>query len=111
MHHTKYIHPDKVQDCLNYIEDFCSFGENCWFNHNELLKISESSFKCNFCENKFKTKLQLMKHKKSNHVTLITQCKYENKNCRFGSEKCWFIHSENIEKAYENAKNENTENK
>ena len=34
-------------------------------------------------------------------------CKNEITNCKYGSEKCWFIHTGDIEQAYESAKNVN----
>ena len=38
------------------------------------------------------------------HFQFVAKCKHVNE-CKFGPQKCWFIHQENIEIAYEQAKN------
>ena len=43
---------------------------------------------------------------KSIHIQIVKHCKDENQ-CKFGPRKCWFLHNENIETAYINAKNGN----
>ena len=58
----------------------------------------------NFCEETFKTKYHLMRHKKIRHVEKVKMCLNDEKHCKYGFEKCWFIHSENIEEAYKSAK-------
>ena len=81
-----------------------SYGENCWYIHDQSLKESDATIKCNFCEDKFKTKYHLMHHKKIKHVDKVKMCMNEKKECIFGSDKCWFLHSENIEDEYNIAK-------
>ena len=105
MKHNKLSHTNNVQHCSNFLENICLYGDGCWFLHIESEKISESSFKCKFCENKFKTKNSLKKHMKISHIQLLPQCKNGNE-CKFNPTKCWFVHQQDIEMAYFNAKNE-----
>ena len=46
-----------------------------------------------------------MHHKKLKHTDKVAKCTNEYKSCKYGSEKCWFLHAENINQAYINAKN------
>ena len=107
MKHTKLIHVNKVRHCLNFLEGTCSFSDRCWFLHDEHFKESEPTFNCNLCDSKFKTKSQLMKHKKHFHINSVLRCSNFDRNCKFGPEKCWFLHKEDIEKAFETSKNIN----
>ena len=79
------------------------YGDNCWFLHSESFRKSEPSFKCSFCEEKFLTKNTQREHKKKSHIQTVSKCKSEA-DCKFGPEKCWFVHTEDIEIAYNNAK-------
>ena len=37
-----------------------------------------------------------MLHRKSMHVTVVKQCeKFQQQNCRWKSESCWFLHEMN----------------
>ena len=38
------------------------------------------------------------------HIQYVPKCKSEGE-CKFYSRKCWFVHQEDIENAYLNAKN------
>ena len=62
MKHTKLSHVDKANHCLNFLEGTCSYGDRCWFLHDNTLKESDPTFKCNYCESVFKTKTQVMQH-------------------------------------------------
>ena len=105
MQHNKINHTSKVQDCSNFSENTCWFGENCWFLHREITQNLESSFKCKFCEKKFKNRNSLSEHMKMLHIQFVPKCKNED-DCKFYStKKCWFVHLEDIEIAYSNAKN------
>ena len=102
MKHNKAIHVNTVQHCKQYLENDCFFGKNCWFLHSESFKNSDPTFKCNFCEEKFRTQNALREHMKILHFEKVSNCKNEN-DCKFGPNKCWFIHLENINIAYQNA--------
>ena len=105
MKHNKLSHTNNVQHCSNFLENICLYGDNCWFLHSESEKISEPSFKCKFCEKKFKTNNSLREHMKKSHIQLVAKCKNEN-DCKFEPSKCWFVHQHDIEMANFNAKNE-----
>ena len=68
-----------------------------------------SSFECNFCKEKFWTQNAFREHMKIFHFENVSNCKNENE-CKFGPRKCWFIHQENIDIAYQNAKSEGRNN-
>ena len=56
-------------------------------------RISEN-FDCNFCEQKFANKKDLMIHKKQKHLEMINTCwGFAAGTCVYGAEKCWFRHS------------------
>ena len=103
MKHNKTIHTSRVQHCKQFLENACFYGDNCWYIHSESFRKSEPSFKCNFCQEKFRTENILREHMKLQHIQFVSKCKNEI-DCRFGPKKCWFIHKEDIEIAYENAK-------
>ena len=105
MKHNKMIHTSSVQHCKHFLEDICYFGDNCWFLHSESFRNSEPSFKCNSCEDKFRTQKSLREHMKSMHIQFVSKCKNEDE-CKFGTRKCWFLHQEDIEIAYQNAKDD-----
>ena len=107
MNHNKQLHTSHVQHCHKFLEDECYYGDKCWFLHSENHRNSSSDFQCRHCDSKFKTKTKLMKHMKTNHIQYVSQCKNETKKCKYGPEKCWFTHTENIEQAYKEAKNSN----
>ena len=48
-----------------------------------------------------------MHHKKHHHIDKVSKCNNEKTNCKYGYEKCWFLHTEDIKLAYESAKNVN----
>ena len=109
MRHNKIIHTSKVKPCKQFLEHVCFYGENCWFLHNETLKKCEPNFKCNYCENRFRTHNGLREHMKSLHIQFVANCNNEV-DCNFGSRKCWFVHKEDIETAYKNAKDDGQNN-
>ena len=106
MEHKKLIHTSNVQHCNQFLEGNCLYGNSCWFLHSETLKQSEPNIICKFCEKKFRTKASLREHMKVNHIQMVQKCKNEN-TCKFGPEKCWFIHPQDIENAYQTAKSVN----
>ena len=107
MRHTKIAHIDKANHCLNFLQGTCSYDNRCWFLHDETLKESDPTITCNYCTENFRTKTQLMHHKKHHHIDKVSKCNNEKTNCKYGYEKCWFLHTEDIKLAYESAKNVN----
>ena len=109
MKHNKINHTSSVQHCKQFLQNICFYGDNCWFVHSESFRNSEPSFKCNFCDKKFRTQNILREHMKIFHTQFVPNCKNDNE-CKFGPRKCWFLHQEDIEIAYQNAKDENQRN-
>ena len=105
MIHNRLYHTRNVQHCKQYLENSCFYGDNCWFIHCEKFRDSEPTFKCNFCELKFRSQNVLREHTKLFHTQFVFNCKNED-DCKFRPKKCWFIHKEDIEIAYQSAKSE-----
>ena len=103
MKHNKTTHTSNVQHCKQFLENSCFYGDNCWYIHSESFRKSEPSFKCNICQQKSRTENMLREHMKLQHIQFVSNCKNEI-DCRYGPKKCWFIHKEDIEIAYKNAK-------
>ena len=56
----------------------------------------ENSIACNFCENTFGNKGDLMTHKKAEHSVVVKNCwHFAAGTCPFREQKCRFIHSTN----------------
>ena len=109
MKHNKIMHAKNVPQCEKFMETKCFYGENCWFLHCETFKQSEPSFKCNFCDDKLRTHNGLREHMKLRHIQFVAGCKNELE-CKYGPKKCWFLHKENIENTYKNAKDKGQNN-
>ena len=109
MKHTKINHTSSVQHCKQFLENICFYGDNCWFLHSESYRNSEPSFNCKLCDKKFRSQNILREHMKQLHTQFVSNCK-NGVDCKFGSRKCWFLHQENIEIAYQNAKDEDQSN-
>ena len=93
MMHIQKEHSEKVKVCDYFIEGMCTFGDLCWFSHDESKLLKE--IKCIICDCNFGSKSLLMKHRKKEHRRKVPQCKNEtNGCCQYGSTFCWFIHSD-----------------
>ena len=64
MMHIQKEHSEKVKVCDYFIEGMCTFGDLCWFSHDESKLLKE--FKCIICDCNFGSKSLLMKHRKKN---------------------------------------------
>ena len=54
----------------------------------------QSSFHCNFCNEKPNNIKELMLHKKKEHLEKVSlSWKYSSGTCEFGDLNCWFSHS------------------
>ena len=105
MTHNRLMHTSNVQHCKQFLENSCFYGDNCWFMHSKTFRNSDPTFDCNHCELKFRSQNVLREHTKLLHTQFVFNCKNED-ICKFGPQKCWFVHKEDIEKAYKNAKSE-----
>ena len=55
----------------------------------------DEEIRCRICGDSFKGKRSLMIHRKNEHRGSVAKCKnYQDANCPFSSEKCWWIHTE-----------------
>ena len=105
MTHNRLMHTSNVQHCKQFLENSCFYGDNCWFIHSETFRNSDPTFDCNHCELKFRSQNVLREHTKLLHTQFVFNCKNED-ICKFGPKKCWFVHKEDIDIAYKNAKSE-----
>ena len=64
MMHIQKEHSEKIKVCEYFIGGMCTFGEFCWFSHDESKFVKE--FKCIICDCNFCSKSALMKHRKIN---------------------------------------------
>ena len=63
---------------------------------NSSIDDSHKLFSCQFCEDRFRNKMDLMKHKKCTHTDKVSKCwNFPNGKCTYTDDKCWFQHSEN----------------
>ena len=54
----------------------------------------QTFFACNFCQEAFESKRDLMLHRKESHSEKVSSCwQFSAGNCEFGEEKCWFVHN------------------
>ena len=108
MNHIHQEHEDKVQVCIYFLEDRCTWGDSCWFSHDQEKKLA--GFKCTICGQKFLSKSELMRHRKLEHTRKVKQCKNDtNGGCLYGSKSCWFNHTDMQNKS-ENNPNVNINN-
>ena len=92
MNHRKQKHPNTVAACQQNMENRCKFSsEKCWWNH-EFRNIS-SEMSCFNCSQTFKTRGELMLHRKKEHVEKVKICwNFVSSKCQFAEDLCWFRH-------------------
>ena len=98
MVHRKEKHKERVKNCLYYSNGTCVFSdEDCWYQHTDpksSVSKTLTEYKCSLCEKTFNSKPEFMKHRKNEHPNNISICaKYENDNCHFGDDHCWYKHA------------------
>ena len=95
MLHKKKKHLENVDVCWHYLDGDCSYGEHCWFKHENKNNKNESNtktIKCKICEKILIGKNTYMKHRKVEHEENIETCKlFQKGECTY-NEKCWFTH-------------------
>ena len=75
MNHRKLKHSNTVAYCRNNIEGRCNFSADiCCWNHNKGETNSERGVECFICIEKFKSKTDLMIHRKANHPKVVRVC-------------------------------------
>ena len=71
----------------------CKFSEKCWWKHEAMEETS--SIECFFCDKTFRTKNEVMMHRKDKHVKIVKLCtKLQNQNCSKTEATCWFKHND-----------------
>ena len=114
MTHRKQKHRQTVAYCKKKLEGSCPFtDEKCWWNHQDKPIQSTQSIECFICSEIFADKSSLMKHRKSEHASIIKRCeKFLQNDCPFQSSSCWHLHEEEdmeIDESLNSDKNKVTE--
>ena len=96
MIHRKLEHPETVATCRNYLEGNCRYeADMCWWNHRA---SEETKIECFFCDKIFKTKTQVMNHRKKDHSKTVKPClQFQAKKCQYNDDVCWFKHGNIVE--------------
>ena len=75
----------------------------CWWKQAEK---QEGTIECYICNNTFESRANMMIHRKREHKSLVKICsQFQNDNCRFNSESCWFQHEEKNTEFHEQKEN------
>ena len=94
MNHQKENHPSQ-SICKYNFQNKCKFtAEVCWFKHDGIAQVGSELISCYKCVNTFKSKREMMNHRKIAYSTVI---RIKNNQCKFGDEKCWFLHDNTVE--------------
>ena len=77
-----------------FVMDDCPFSPDaCWWDHSDKKSNDSVSINCFICGSSFKTKNEMMNHRKSNHLKVVKPCEKFNQNiCQFKSDSCWYLH-------------------
>ena len=93
MAHRKKEHYDVINICRYFLKGNCSFGdEKCVYRHDENAKFK---LKCKFCEKVFKTKDELMMHRKEHHPETVSTCRDQQTGyCHRKENECYYSHKD-----------------
>ena len=105
MDHRRDDHNSGNKVCRYFKEGNCQFKNNdkekCWYLHQDVINTSNdtdenNAFNCKSCEKKFKSRYEVMNHRKEYHEDEVPPCKdfVEGRNCL--RHRYWFIHKKNI---------------
>ena len=78
------------EECGYPCESITNLGEHMYEFH--IGDDWEETFSCKYCEMKFRTKQELMVHRKRNHAEKVNACKYYAKGTCHFEDRCWFKH-------------------
>ena len=94
MNHRKAKHITSVAQCTTNIEGRCTFSAAmCWWKHEERKTNPEENVDCFVCNETFKSKTELMIHRKKEHFNIVRQClQFSENNCRYQEKSCWYKH-------------------
>jgi hypothetical protein len=83
--------PRNCEECGYEAEDLYGFDAHTWEMHT--CTAEDEPFICNFCDNTFVNKRDLMNHKKEKHTKKVKSSWHFSAGiCPFGDQKCWFAH-------------------
>ena len=110
MNHRRDKHPFTRRMCRYDLEDSCSYSaEECWYRHNtgrseklptgnkntnefEVPERRSANYMCHSCKEEFRTKNNLMMHKKKTHPETCMLCEhYVSGECTRDTH-CWYMH-------------------
>lgn len=98
MLHRKKEHASLVAPCRKFSENSCPYlEESCFWTHSEKRVLDENNIACIICGKSFKSKTELMIHRKKEHINTVRECdKFKEGRCGFTENFCWFKHSRNM---------------
>ena len=112
MNHRRDNHPLSRRQCRYDLEDNCSYSsEECWYRHNTSRsekqmhgtkslsegKVSEKrseKYTCHSCKEEFRTKNNLMMHKKKSHPENCMLCEHFVSGECTRDKDCWYLHEQ-----------------
>ena len=96
MSHRKKEHLNSVAFCKSNLEGNCPYSsELCWWNHEKKPTKEKDSIQCFVCGENFKSRANVMVHRKDKHVNIVRNCnKFKERICRFTAESCWYTHED-----------------
>ena len=90
--HIRIKHMMKCTEC----DFYCNNKRD--FDTHKLNIHAKNCVRCRICGETFEAKSKLMKHRKLEHIETVARCEnYINRECRFLSEDCWWIHDSPVE--------------
>ena len=109
MNHRKLEHASS-KICRYFKLNKCIFdASDCWYKHpasSFTEKEVDLGHACDKCEKVFESKSDLMKHRKTEHGSVISKCrKFAQGNCDYTDSTCWFSHIEQNENLDDNTSN------
>ena len=81
---------EKQYNCMEC--DFQGSQKNELNKHTQVKHTVEQGIKCRNCGRNFKTKPDLMVHRKMDHLHTVAPCR-KNRDCVFSADDCWWKHS------------------
>ena len=90
MIHKKNIHPETCMPCEQFAAGKCTREKECWYLHKSVNSFQFHT--CHTCKEDFRTKSDLMLHKKQVHPETCKPCEqFVNGDCP-RNDQCWNIH-------------------